>query len=194
MFKKEVTFTDFDGNQITETHYFHLSKSELIQMELSEEGGLGAKLEEVVKSGNGKQILATFKDMIGRAYGQRDPANPSKFFKSEKLTEEFFESLAFDAIFTQLMTDEHAAAEFVNNLVPKDLIPAKEKQDAQTTMSASVAEKVSGLPNPYDKNGEFIPWAFREPTDRELVSMTRQQLAHVYARRNSDWKPVPPQA
>ena len=40
MLKKTITYTDFDDNERTEDFYFHLSKAEIAEMELSENGGL----------------------------------------------------------------------------------------------------------------------------------------------------------
>ena len=40
MFEKTIKFLDFDENEREETFYFHLSKPEIIELELSKEGGL----------------------------------------------------------------------------------------------------------------------------------------------------------
>ena len=40
MFKKTITYNDFNGVERTEDFYFHLTKAELIKLEFSESGGL----------------------------------------------------------------------------------------------------------------------------------------------------------
>ena len=75
MIKQTITYTDFDDNTVSEDHYFHLSKSEIIEMELSVDGGLAARLTRIGNDANGAEILATFKMIIAKSYGQRDPAN-----------------------------------------------------------------------------------------------------------------------
>jgi len=40
MLKKSITYSDLDGNSVTDDFYFNLSKSELVEMELSEKDGL----------------------------------------------------------------------------------------------------------------------------------------------------------
>ncbi len=40
MLKKTITYEDFDGNQVTEDHFFHLSKADLVEMEVSQKGGM----------------------------------------------------------------------------------------------------------------------------------------------------------
>lgn len=122
MIKQDITYEDFDGVVVTETHYFHLSKSELIDLELGTEGGLAAKLTRISGSANGAEIMNTFKDLISKAYGRRVEGNASKFDKSPQLSAEFMSSLAFDAFLGMLLTDAKAASDFVNGIMPKDLI------------------------------------------------------------------------
>mgnify|MGYP001145356686 CR=1 FL=1 len=40
MLKETIKFTDFNGVERTEDHYFHLSKAEAMEMEMSTSGGL----------------------------------------------------------------------------------------------------------------------------------------------------------
>ena len=42
MLKRNITYEDFDGNTVTEAFYFNLSKAELMEMEFTRAGGLGA--------------------------------------------------------------------------------------------------------------------------------------------------------
>ena len=209
MIKKTITFEDFDGNEVIQDHYFHLNKSELIDMELSEKGGLSSKLEEIVAGGDATLIISTFNNIIRSSYGQRDPANPQKFFKSESLSADFMGSLAFDALFTELMTDPQAAAEFVNGLIPKDILANPEVQKAlnriqssETTPSlpdpnaldgpkqtwpAEPEDRLSGLKNPRGTDGKLLPWAHRVPTTAEQTTMSRAQLLDVMQRQSSGW-------
>ena len=217
MIKKTITFADFDGNPVTEIHYFHLSRAELIEMELSTDGGMQAKLIAIGESGVGRDIISTFKDFISRSYGQRDPAQPTKFFKSTKLTDEFMTSLAYDALFTELMASTDAAIEFVNGLFPKDMSssPVMQKAMAEARMTGSVDtstnsslpdpngldsngpwprngltdynDNASGLKHPRDNDGKLLPWAFRNATTDEQKGMTREQMQEIYLRLNSGW-------
>ena len=207
MIKKVIKFQDFDGNEVTEEHYFHLSKAELIEMELAEEGGMAAKLEAIVEANSGAQIIKTFKDMISASYGLRDPTNPTRFTKDPKVTLDFMTSLAFDALFQELLTDPMAAAVFANGLVPSDLADndvvkkAFAEANLPIPVEASVGmksgmipapyrieeDKHSGLKRPRDEKDVLLPWAFREPTRREAELMTKEQLQDVFVRRGSGW-------
>jgi hypothetical protein len=165
--KQTITYTDFDDVEQTEDHYFHLSKSELIEMELAQEGGMANMLETIVKSGDSRKIIESFRDIISKAYGQRVEGSGTKFYKSETISKQFMESLAFDAFFTELLTNAQTAITFVNGVIPKDL--------AETAAKAAAASPDSAE----------LPWANREPTTQELSQMSQAQLLEVYARRNA---------
>jgi len=117
LLKKTITYTDFNGDLVTEDHYFHLSKADLVEMELSVEGGMHDYLKAIVESENGKAILSTFKDLILSAYGERSE-DGKRFIKSPVLREEFQSTEAYSALFMELCTDPKAAADFVNGIVP----------------------------------------------------------------------------
>jgi hypothetical protein len=133
MIKKTLKFEDFDGNEVTETHYFHMSKKELVDMITQGEVdgvSLVTQLEIIIAAEDGAQIISIFTDIIGKAYGQRVEGNASKFHKSDKIRDEFMGSLAYDALLDDLLTNPTSAAEFVNNMVPKDLANLPEMQAA----------------------------------------------------------------
>jgi hypothetical protein len=168
--KKSITYQDFDGNQVTEDHYFHLSKSELLDMEASIDGGMAAKLERVGKSNNGAEILSTFKEILAAAYGERVDGSGSKFFKSKAKSDEFLGSLAFDQLLMDLLTNAEDAGKFISAIMPEGL-------------DDIAAKRMANLPLPAEEDA----WVRenREPTDAELRSMTPQQIAAAWKRRNS---------
>ena len=201
MIKQSITFEDFDGNTVTEDHYFHLSKSELIDMQLGDDS-LSDRLQAIGANAKGADIIKAFKEIIEASYGQRVPGMASQFFKSEKISREFMSSLAFDAFLTTLLTDPQAAINFINGVMPKDLMATAEVQEAMaqaraTPMNVAVPVapgeqpvfKDSGLANAFDAEGKTLPWAFREPTQSELTSMHPLQMQDVYRRKNQGWTP-----
>ena len=200
MIKQSITFEDFDGNTVTEDHYFHLSKSELIDMQIGDDS-LSDRLQAIGTNAKGADIIKAFKEIIEASYGQRVPGSGSQFFKSEKISSEFMSSLAFDAFLTTLLTDPQAAINFINGVMPKDLMATAEVQQAvaearSTPMNVAVPVGpgdpdvgTSGLANSFDAEGKTLPWAFREPTQAELTSMHPLQMQDVYRRKASGWTP-----
>ena len=119
MFKKVITYTDYNGEERTEDFYFNLSRAEVTEMELSTEGGLGATIERITKAKDVPAIIAIFKDLILKAYGQKSP-DGKRFIKSKQLSEEFSQTEAYSNLFMELATNSTAASEFINSIMPID--------------------------------------------------------------------------
>lgn len=118
MYKKTLTYTDYDGNERTEDFYFNFSKAEITEMQLSEEGGLAAKIEKIVNAKDSKAIINTFKDIVLKAYGVKS-ADGRRFIKNQEVRDEFVQTEAYSEIFMELAFDSNAAAEFINGITPK---------------------------------------------------------------------------
>ena len=82
MLKRSITYTDYNGGTRTEDFYFNLTQAEVTEMELSVDGGLVEMINRIVAAQDGKQIIATFKDIILRAYGEKSP-DGKRFIKNQ---------------------------------------------------------------------------------------------------------------
>ena len=120
MLKKVITYVDYDENERTETFYFNLSKAEVAELELSTTGGLSQWIEKIVASQDQKEIIALFKNIILKSYGEKSP-DGKRFIKSEELSEAFSQTEAFSQLFIDLATNAEAAAAFINAIVPHDV-------------------------------------------------------------------------
>jgi hypothetical protein len=118
--KKTITYEDFNGETVSEDFFFHLSKAELVEMELSHEGGLSAALQRIISAEDGKGIVTEFKNIILSAYGKRSD-DGKRFIKNQALREEFESTEAYSALFIELVTDTDAAVSFVNGVIPQDM-------------------------------------------------------------------------
>ncbi len=119
MIKKTMTFTDYNGNERTEDFYFNLTKAELAEMELSTTGGLGQMIQDIINAQDTPRIISIFKDLVLKSYGVKS-ADGRRFIKSKELSMEFAQTEAYSDLFMLLATDEAAATEFVNGIVPKE--------------------------------------------------------------------------
>lgn len=117
MLKRSITYTDYNGGARTEDFYFNLTQAEVTEMELSVDGGLVEMINRIVAAQDGKQIIATFKDIILRAYGEKSP-DGKRFIKNQELRDAFAQTEAYSILFMELATNADAAAAFVNGIVP----------------------------------------------------------------------------
>ena len=120
MYRKTMTYTDYNGEERTEDFYFNLTKAEITEMELLTEGGLKEKIERITKAKDVPEIIKLFKELIMKAYGIKSP-DGKRFIKTEKLSEEFSQTEAYSDLFIELATDSGAASEFVNGIMPNDM-------------------------------------------------------------------------
>ena len=134
MLKRTISYEDFDGNLVTEVHYFNISNSELIELNVQYEGGAQAFFNRIIEAQDGKTIIEQFKKLILLAYGKKSE-DGKRFIKNDELRDEFTQTLAYDALFMDLATNAAAGAEFVNGVIPKDLaakVKAMTPQDKPT--------------------------------------------------------------
>lgn len=127
MYKKTITYKDYDGVERTEDFFFNLSKAELLEMEMETPGGMKRKLEKIVSEQDLGRLIEAFKDFILRSYGEKSP-DGRRFIKSKELTEAFTQTEAYSDLFMLFATDADASSEFLNGIVPADLVDEVEKQ------------------------------------------------------------------
>lgn len=127
MYKIHEKYTDFDGNEREEDFYFNLMKSEIMEMELGEVGGLSAMLRQIIATQDVPKIIEIFKKLVLQAYGTKSP-DGKRFIKTKEQTEAFTQTEAYSQIFMRLATDSKAATEFVNHVVPSDVAKEAQKQ------------------------------------------------------------------
>ncbi len=116
MLKKTITYTDYNGEERTESFYFNLSNVELMEMQLSASGGFAEMVENIVAAKDGPAIFKIFKEIILKAYGEKSP-DGKHFIKSDEIATAFSQTEAYSQLFIELATDADAASEFVNGLV-----------------------------------------------------------------------------
>lgn len=121
MLKKTITYTDYNGNERTEDFYFNFTKAELMEMELGVSGGLAEMIQKVTATQDAPTIIKIFKDLVLKAYGEKSP-DGKRFVKSNELREAFSQTEAYSNLFMELATDSNAAANFVNGIMPSDMV------------------------------------------------------------------------
>ena len=120
MLKKTINYVDYNGVERTEDFYFNLSKAEVTEMELSVDGGLSQMIEQLVNAKDNKQIIALFKEIILKAYGEKS-ADGRRFIKSKELSDAFSQTEAYSELFVELALNEEEAAKFIKGILPANL-------------------------------------------------------------------------
>ncbi len=120
MLKKTITYVDLNGVERKEDFYFNLSKPEILKMQGSVKGGYDVRLKSIAADLNGANIMEFFEDLIKRSYGEKSD-DGRRFMKSDEISKSFMETPAYEALFEELVTNDKAAADFVNSIMPADI-------------------------------------------------------------------------
>ena len=146
MYKKTVTYEDYNGVTHTEDFYFNLNKVELAELEFSVGPGesLSGSIDSILKANDYGTIIATIKKMLLMAYGEKS-SDGKRFIKNDALRESFEQSPAFEDIFWEFGTNSEALAEFIAAVIPSSMRNQLGPDPKKALMSH--AEKMQALKN-----------------------------------------------
>lgn len=145
MYKKELSYKDYNGQQRTETFWFHLNQVELVDIEVSvDSNGLASYLDYLQKSNDRAKIISFFKMLIQKSFGKK--TEDGRFVKSDRIWEEFSSTAAYPALFMTLMKSEIEMEAFTNGIVPADI-------REQMTVN-----KKNSVESPSERNESALPY------------------------------------
>lgn len=138
MYIKTIEYKDYSGNQRKEDFYFNLNEAEIMEMELSKDGGFDQWITRIANAQNTPELIKLFKGLILMAYGEKS-LDGKKFIKVDpvtgrRLSEEFEQTAAYPVLFMELATNTEAATEFINHIIPENAAAAVEKAKADGSL------------------------------------------------------------
>lgn len=135
MLKREFHYKDYDGNQCDEIFYFQLSKAEIIEMQVRDNGMFIDNLKKLLQKRDVEKLYHFFKGLVLDSVGVRKGSN--RFVKTPEIREDFQYSIPYSEMLTDLMTDENKMAEFARGVTPFDL--TDEDMEKAKEMAATYA-------------------------------------------------------
>lgn len=130
MYAKTIKYTDYNDVERTETFYFNLTKAELVNMQLSKDGGMEAFINKITSTMDGKELSKLFKELILMSYGEKSD-DGRRFIKNQEIADSFSQTEAFSQLYMELLTNYDAAQAFVNGIMPKDIQEQAKKLAAE---------------------------------------------------------------
>lgn len=130
MYKKTIKYTDYDEVDREGDFYFNLTKAELMRMEMSQDGGMEALLQKIVKEQDTKRIYSMFEEIVQSAYGEKS-LDGKRFIKNQELLDNFVQTEAYSELIMEMLNDPDFANEFIRGIFPKEI---REKMDDETTL------------------------------------------------------------
>lgn len=121
MLKKEITYTDLNGNTQTDTCYFNLNKAELGRLQVKMDGKYIDYLQDLIAKKKIEQLYDFFYNLVLDSYGERSD-DGKHFFKSDLKRAEFECSVAFSEILIDVIGDAEKMASFTKGILPPDMV------------------------------------------------------------------------
>lgn len=123
MLKRPITYTNFEGEEVTEEYYFNLTKAEILRLEVTTKGGFLSNLRRSLDDDNTGRIFTLIETLILESYGEKSE-DGKRFIKTEELKNDFSHSEAYSELLMELTTGtenakaEEVAAAFLNAVIP----------------------------------------------------------------------------
>lgn len=162
MIKKTIKFTDFNDNPQEKDFFFHLSKGELVKMQMAavteRTDGLQEKINRIVDTRNGKEIVQLVEEIVEMSYGIKS-GDGSRFIKNDEIFADFKSTDAYSELIFELATDADFLAQFIKGLMPANLnaevdkevsasLEARRRSEAQMQGHQKPAPKVETVQAP----------------------------------------------
>ena len=120
MYTKLIKFENYNGEERAMECYFQLTEAEVIELEVSWDGGLKGVLERIIQEKDQKKMVEMMKMLILKSYGKKS-IDGNRFVKDQTTLDEFTQTPAYSELFMLLSTDADEAAAFVNGIIPQDV-------------------------------------------------------------------------
>lgn len=145
MYKETITYTDFGGVERTEDYRFHLSKAELVKMELMTKGTFTDMLQRIINAKDTPDIIRELHELLVSSYGIQ--SEDGRFFrKSPEIRADFENSEPYSIMFMKLISDDETAARFIQGIMPEDVVQAAAVDIEEMRKNMQETGKLTMLP------------------------------------------------
>jgi hypothetical protein len=131
--KRNITYKNLDGVEVTEEWHFALDKAELIEIKTAS-GGVQGALQTIISGGDKNVITQAFRELIMQSVGKRQG---QRFVKTQDIRDEFMQTGAYAALFMEILTNIALGIDFVMGIMPADLPQSLEMNDLRAQMAAA---------------------------------------------------------
>ena len=142
MHKITMNYENFNGEQVSEDLYFHLSKAELLEMNFKAKGGLYNYLQSIINAHDVATLADLFKELLLKSYGEKTP-DGNGFIKTPEIALKFKSSIPFSELYTELCTDADKASAFITAIIPKDVMEMYKKAEKEGNIPNDLVDKIN---------------------------------------------------
>lgn len=131
MLKKEITFTNYNDEEVTVTEYFNLNKVQAMKL-VASHGGMDKYLQSIIdkKEAGAADFIDFVEELVYKAYGKRN--EDGTFDTSTETKDAFTKTPQYDEVVYTLLTNVDEFQKFFTGILPKtmqDMVRDVEKAD-----------------------------------------------------------------
>ncbi|MDO4378814.1 MAG: hypothetical protein Q4C64_06785 [Erysipelotrichia bacterium] len=121
MYKKRITFKNYNGEEISEDYYFNINKAEMLELEAQYKDGLKTHLQELLEKEDTKSIFEFIKLLILLSVGKKSD-DGRLFIKNDTILNDFQYSEAYPTLLYDLFADEtlESIKIFFEHIIPSE--------------------------------------------------------------------------
>lgn len=143
MYKKIITYTDYNGVERKEPFYFNLDESDIMRYNFSKDGQNGYQnyLNRLLATNKTSEAYEIFEKFVCESYGVKSD-DGKRFVRNEEVLNEFKQSRAYSALIMELITKEGAADEFFNGIMPPAMLAQMSAKLKDGKINSDVIEEM----------------------------------------------------
>lgn len=115
MISKTIKYVDYNGVEKEETHWFNMSRADLLDLEADTEGGWENTIRKLINEQDGRKAYKFFEKFVKDSYGVK--TEDGRFDKDPKYLKAFRNSEAYSELIWGLVEHPDEAADFINGIV-----------------------------------------------------------------------------
>ena len=141
MYKKSVVYENYNGEEVEETVYFHLSELEMTRINFKNGGDVAERIQYLIAINDMDAMIQLMEEIVLSAYGVKSE-DGKRFEKSPEAREAFSNSLAYSDLFMELLQNPGAVQEFTERAFakPKKRKTIKQPQDHKPKANSPVLD------------------------------------------------------
>lgn len=117
MYKKNITYTDFNGDERTDAFYFNLSDAEILELQVGYGGDMSRIMSNMLEKRDAKGLLGIITDLIRTSYGEKS-SDGKRFMKNQEVKDSFVTTDAYSKLVLELLNDKKEFEKFMTNVIP----------------------------------------------------------------------------
>lgn len=161
MYKKSITYVNFNGLEVTDELYFNYTKPELLRL-MRKFGAtdLTEYMMSVASSGDTNKMIEMIEEVIIGSYGVKTEDGRS-FIKNADIRSRFENSIAYAELFEILLTNVNELNAFASGIVGN--IKVQETEAGKISVVPEMVQDVSKSPS------ELLAMIQEDPTKAEEI-------------------------